>query len=270
MAARSTSTVGPWMGRLARIGFAARGLVYILVGLLAAGAATGYGGGHTTDTQGAIRTVGRQPFGTVLLVLLGLGLAAYAVWRFAQAALDLEGKGTDGKGLAVRASYAASGAVHAGLAFSAGALAIGLHRGRSDAVRDWTIRLMAEPYGRGAVGAVGAAVIGAAGYQLYKAYTAGFEKHLHMAQMSAETQRWARRIGRAGLAARGVTFAIIGWFLVQAALRSDSGEARGLAGALTTLAHQDHGRWLLGIVALGLTAYGLLSLVNARYRWIRG
>ena len=269
MAARTTPTVRPWIRRLARLGFGARGLVYILVGLLAAGAAAGIGGGKTTDTHGAIGTVGAQPFGAVFLIVLGVGLAAYAVWRFTQAALDLEGKGTDAKGLAVRASYAASGVVHAGMAFTAGSLAVGLGRGHSDPVRGWAGRLMDEPFGRWLVGAIGVAVLGAAAYQLYKAWSDRFEEHLRTQEMSATARRWSKRIGRAGLAARGVTFGIIGWFLVRAALQVDPGQARGLAGALRTLARQDHGRWLLGVVALGLTAYGVLSLINARYRAIK-
>jgi uncharacterized protein DUF1206 len=267
MAARSTPAGRPWIDRLARFGFAARALVYVLVGFLAAGAAAGLGG-RTTDTHGAIRTVGAQRFGTVLLVVLSVGLASYAAWRFVQAALDLERKGDDLKGLAVRTSYAASGVVHAGLAFTAGSLAVGLGPDRSDPVRTWAGRLMDAPYGRWVVGALGVAVIGAGVYQFYKAYAAKFEEHLRKSQMSATARCWARRIGRAGLTARGVTFGVIGWFLVRAALDVDPGEARGLAGALRTLARQDYGRWLLGVVALGLAAYGLLSLVEARYRRI--
>ena len=267
MAVRTTSATRTWLDRFARFGFAARGLVYILVGLLAARVAAGLGG-RSADPRGAIGTVGDQPFGTVMLLVLGLGLAAYAAWRFTEAAFDLENKGTDLEGLAVRASYLASGLVHAGFAFSAGSLAIGLRQGRSDAVRVWTGRLMDAPYGRWAVGAAGAAVIGSAGHQFYKAYTAEFEKHLRTSTMSAAERRWLRRLGRAGLTARGITFAIIGWFLVHAALTASPGEARGLAGALRALGHQGHGPWLLGVVAVGLIAYGALSLVDARYRRI--
>ena len=265
--ARTTPAVRPWIDRVARFGFAARALVYILIGCLAAGAAAGIGG-RTTDSHGAIRTVGAQRFGTAFLCVLGLGLASYAAWRFLQALLDLEHKGSDVKALAVRASYAASGVVHAGLALSAASLAVGLREGRSDPVREWTGELLGAPYGRWVVGIVGLAVIGAGGYQFYKAYAAKFEEHLRRSQMSETARCWARRVGRAGLTARGITFAVIGWFLVRAAMEVNAGQARGLAGALRTLARQDHGRWVLGLVAIGLTAYGLLSLFEARYRRI--
>jgi len=267
MAARSTPAVRRFIDPFARFGFAARALVYVLVGFLAGSAAAGLGG-RATDTHGAIRTVGAQRFGALLLVVLGLGLASYAAWRFVQAALDLDGKGDGAKGLAVRASFAASGLVHAGLAFSAGSLAFGLRHGRSDIVRTSAGRLMHAPNGRWLVGVVGLVVIGAGLYQFYRAYTAKFEEHLRRSEMSETARCWARRVGRAGLTARGVTSAIIGWFLVRAALEFDPSEARGLAGTLRMLGRQDYGPWLLGVVAVGLTAYGLLSLVDARYRRI--
>ena len=264
MAARATSHRRTWIERLARFGFAARGLVYILVGLLAAGAAAF--GGRATDAHGAIRTVGEQPFGTVFLLVLALGLAAYAVWRFAQAWLDLEGKGTTLQALVTRASFVVSGLGHAALGISAASLAIGLHEDRSNAVRTWVARLLAAPHGRWVVGALGLAVMGSGVYQFYKAYTALFENDLLTSRMSARARRWSRRVGRAGLTARGVTFGVIGWFLLRAAFDEDAHEARGVAGALRLLGKQDRGHWVLFVVAVGLTAYGLLSLVDARYR----
>ena len=229
------------------------------------GGAAGFGG-RATDPQGAIRSVGAQRFGAAVLVVLALGLASYAAWRFAKAAFDLDHKGHDAKGLAVRLSYAASGAGHAVLAFSALSVAIGLHEERSNTVRVWTGRLMSAPHGPWIVGAAGAAVIGIAVAQFYVAYTCGFEADLCTQTMSPAGRRWARGIGRAGLCARGVTFAVMGWFLLRAARDVDPHEARGIAGSLRSLAHHDQGPWLLGVVGVGLTAYGVLSLVTARYR----
>ncbi|HZM51897.1 MAG TPA: DUF1206 domain-containing protein [Vicinamibacteria bacterium] len=265
MPARPSSAHRAWIERVARFGFAARGLVYILVGLLAAGAAAGMGS-RATDPHGALRAVGRQPLGTAFLAVLACGLAAYAIWRFLQAGLDLERKGSSVGALAVRASFIASGIGHATLAFTAASLAVGLHEGRSDVVRTWVGRVLDEPNGRWLVGAVGLTVIGSALYQFYKAYSCKFEDDLVLSRMTDGARRWSRRIGQTGLVARGVTFAVIGWFLVRAALEVNAHEARGLAGALRVLGRQDRGHWLLLVVALGLTAYGLLSLVDARYR----
>jgi uncharacterized protein DUF1206 len=250
---------------MARFGFTARALVYMLVGALAAAAAFG-AGGRATDAHGAIRAMGRQPFGTLLLFVVGLGLAAYAAWRVLQAVLDLDGKGSDFEGLLARAGFVVSGLVHAGLAFSTFSLAIGLRHGRSFGVRAWTTRIMDEPFGRWMVAAAGLAVMGSGAYQFYKAWKYKFEEDLRVARMTAAERRWARRVGRIGLGARGVTFGIIGWFLLHAALDVDPREARGMKGALRVLERQDHGQWLLGAVALGLTAYGVLSLVDARFR----
>ena len=264
MAARATSN-RQWIEHLARFGFAARGLVYILVGVLAAEAAAV--GGRATDAHGAIQAIGQQQhFGTLLLLVVALGLAAYAVWRFAQAWLDLEHKGNDVQALATRATFVVSGLGHAALAISAVSLAVGLQRGHSNAVRTWVTRVLSAPHGRWVVAAVGLAVIGTGVYQFYKAYMALFENDLLISEMSADARLWSRRVGRAGLTARGVTFGVIGWFLLRAGLDANAHEARGVAGALRLLGRQDEGHWLLFVVAVGLAAYGFSSLVDARYR----
>jgi hypothetical protein len=138
----------------------------------------------------------------------------------------------------------------------------------SSSEQDWTARLLSQPFGQWLVGLVGAFVIGLGFYQLYKAYKAKFRKQMKWQQMSPNEETWATRIGRFGLAARGVVFTIIGFFLLEAARQSDPNQARGLDGALQSLAEQSHGPWLLGIVALGLVAYGIHMGVQARYRRI--
>jgi hypothetical protein len=249
---------------IARAGFAARGAVYVMVGYLAARSAAGQGG-HSTDARGAVRAIGRIDATGVLLIALALGLAAYAVWRFAQALHDHDEKGGGAKGLAVRAGFVASGLVHAGLAMTAAG--IGFTSG-SGSVRSWVARTLAEPWGVWAVGLAGAAVVGGGLYQFYKAWVVKFEKRLRVAQMGDGTQRWARRIGRFGLAARGLTFVIIGACLIRAAQTVNAREVEDLGGALRLVREQAYGPVLLGVVACGFVSYGLLSFVNARYRRI--
>ena len=248
---------------IARVGLAARGAVYIMVGILAAGAAAGQG--RTTDAQGALRVIGRLDASGVLLVVLAFGLAAYAAWRFAQAIQDLDRHGLGLKGLAVRTGDAASGLGHLALALTAAGY--GVSR-RSGTMRAWVARSLAEPWGQWAVGLGGAIVVGVGVHQFHKVWTANFEEHLRTQRMSADARRWSRRIGRFGLGARGVTFVIIGWFLIRAALDLNAREVRDFGGALRTLQAQEYGAWRLGIVALGLISYGLLSFVDARYRRI--
>lgn len=266
-AAQAARQVSPWLVRLGRFGFAAKGAVYGLVGVLALLAALGRGG-ETTDTQGALGTLVGAPFGRVLLALVALGLLGHALWRWVQAALDTEHKGGDAKGIAARVGYAAIGVVYAGLALAAVRLAQGSGGGggSDQSAQDWTARLLAQPFGRVLVGLAGLAVIGIGGYQLYRAYTAKFREKLKLGEMSATEQQWTTRLGRFGFAARGVVFAIIGGFLIVAALQDQSDQARGLGGALDALASQAYGRILLGVVALGLVAYGIFMFAQARYR----
>jgi uncharacterized protein DUF1206 len=261
--------MGRWVELAARVGHTAKGLVYILVGGIALRAAIGWGG-RATDTRGALQTMGRpRLFGDLILALVAVGLLAYAFWRFVQAALDLDGKGRDVKGLLVRVGFLASGLAYAGLALTAAGLDTGGDGGgRRDLVRTWTGRALADPDRWWLVAAIGAGVVGAGLYQFYKAYSNTFERRLRLARVSADGRRWLRRVAKLGLTARGVTFVVIGWFLVRAGFTTDPGEARGLGGALRTLSRQDYGPWLLGGVGLGLAAYGVFAIVTGRYRQI--
>jgi hypothetical protein len=134
--------------------------------------------------------------------------------------------------------------------------------------REWTAELLAQPFGQVLVALAGLGILGFAAYQFYEAYTARFEERLDTRGMDGRVRALAVRAGRAGLAARGVVFAIIGLFLLQAALHEDAGEARGLRGALRALEAWPLGPWILTVVALGLATYGVYQLVEARYRRI--
>lgn len=256
-----------WVERLARFGYAAKGVVYAIIGVLAVQAAVS-SRGKTTDTTGALGAVAAQPFGKFLLVFLTIGLMGYVLWSFVQAIKDPEHKGDDAKGIAKRLGYAGTGLAYGSLAFTAFQLMIGNSSGGGNSRQDWTARLLAQPFGQWLVGLVGALVIGFGFYKLYKAYKAKFRKHLKLHEMSQTEQTWAIRIGRFGEAARGIVFIMIGFFVIQAARQFDPKEVRGLDGSLQTLAQQPYGPWLLGIVALGLVAYGIHMGVQAKYRRI--
>jgi hypothetical protein len=120
--------------------------------------------------------------------------------------------------------------------------------------------------GQWLVGLAGAIVLGVGVSYFYQAYTAKFQRHFKLNQMSSTERKWAKRLGRFGIAARGVVFCIIGLFVVIAALRSDATQVKGLGEALAVLAQQPYGAWILGTVALGLIAYSIYSLIEARYR----
>jgi hypothetical protein len=261
-----TRAARPWIERLARFGYAAKGVVYVLVGSLAALAA--FKGGGPTDSRGALTQVVRQPYGRVMLGVVAVGLAGYALWRLVQALRDTEDKGAEMKGLSIRFGYACIGFVYAGLSYSAVQLILGHSAGKSSdqTSKEWTATFFALPLGRLLVGLGGLCVIGFGLYQGYKAFTAKFRKKWKRHEMSERARSLAIRAGQVGLTARGVVFGIIGIFLIQAALRHRAEEARGIGGALHALEQQPYGPYVLGAVALGLVAYGLYMFVEARYR----
>jgi hypothetical protein len=263
----------PWVEPLARMGYAARGVVYALVGILAIQTAFGSRGNQQTDTRSALQWVAEQS--TALLWLLALGLFGYALWRVVQGVLDPENKGSDPKGLAVRAGMVASGLIYGGLAMAAVRMATGANNAGNNAgdagsggTQGWTADLMTKPFGRWLVAIAGIAVIVSGFVQLRDGWTEKFRKHLKEQEMDANEKRLAVRTGKLGLIARGIVFLLSGWFLIRAALQFNPAEARGLGGALETLASQPAVAWLLGLVALGLIAFGAYSILLARYRRI--
>ncbi|MCC5652560.1 DUF1206 domain-containing protein [Nostoc sp. XA013] len=259
-----------WVERLARLGYAAKGLVYFIVGLLAAQAAFG-SGGKTTDTSGALETIVTQPFGKFLLAIVTLGLIGYALWRFVQTIFDPEhsGKKMNAKRIVKRLGYAFSAIAYFSLAVTSIKLIImGSSSSDSDSVEDWTIYFLNQPFGRWLVVFLGLTVIAVGISYLYQSYKGKFCNHFKLYQMSQTEQIWAMRLGRFGIAARGIVFGIIGIFMIVAAIQLDGTQARGLAGALAALAKQPFGPWILGVVALGLIAYGMYSVIEARYRHI--
>jgi Domain of Unknown Function (DUF1206) len=254
----------PWVDRAARLGHVAKALSYAIVGLLAIQIPLGLGG-ETTDRQGALRTVAQEPFGEVLLLALGVGLAAYALWRLAQGLLDREGEGTGPKALAKRASYLARAAIYGFLAFVALAVVVGVGSGSGNE-KEEAAKVLDLPLGRWIVGGVGLGFLVAGLYNGYRSLTGKFRKHLREHELDETVRGWVIVVGVVGHAARAVVFGLIGVFLVKAAWEYDPSEAIGLDGALRKLAQQSYGELWLGLAAGGLLAYALFCLVQARYR----
>jgi len=198
-----------WIVPLARFGFAAKGVVNVTIGILAALAAF-KGTGRTTDSQGALEEILEKPYGRALLCAVAVGLAGYAIWRYAQAFKDTEDKGSDAKGLAIRVGYAAIGLIYTGLAYSAAQTIAGSGKLKSgdQSRKEWTAILLARPFGHWLVGAAGLGVIAFALYQSYKAYTIRFADKLKKRELDAQVETMAIRFGQVGLTARGIVFGI--------------------------------------------------------------
>jgi hypothetical protein len=267
MDARTQQISKDWLTRGARFGLMVEGVVYALIGVLAIQAAVG-SGGRVGGHEAAVQYLGSQPFGQILLALVGIGLLAYSAWRFIMALADTENEGTDASGIVKRLGFAASGLLNVGIAITALQMALGSSREGGDA-KTWAAKIMNEPFGQWLVGLLGLVVIGVGIAQLYSAYTKRFLEGLETAGMSQQVRRAVVRMGQAGYASRGVVFPIIGVALVSAALNHDPSEAKGMGEALRTVAGSTHGRLLLILVAAGLLAYGVFMVALAKYRRVR-
>lgn len=265
--ARHARRHGRVIARLARAGYAAKGIIYMVVGGLALRAAIG-SGGRATDSRGALATIGEAPAGRALLAGIGIGLVGYALWAVVAGLLDAEDRGDDAKGILLRAAQMFRGAMYALLGVEALRLVMRSAAGGGDGAEHWTARLLALPWGRWLVAAVAAGIIGYALYQLWRGVHKNLRKRLRVGGADPSVIDWVVRVARFGIVARGVVFLIIGGFLARAAWSSRAQEAGGVRESLLLVASQPFGRVLLGLVAVGLLAYGVWQLVNARYREI--
>lgn len=268
-ARRAAAESAPWVQRLARLGYAAKGVVYVIIGGIAADAAFSPAD-QVEGSSGALSTILRQPFGKVLLGIVALGLAGYVLWKAVQAIMDPEHKGGDAKGMAARIGYGISAVLYAGLTLEAVRMLRGAGGGGGGGgAQHWTAMVMDKPFGRWLVGLAGLGIAAYGIFELVRAFKSDLMKKLNLEGSAVATRQRVIALGRAGMAARGVVFLIIAWLVVQSALRYDPSRAEGLQGALVKLRDGPAGTWVLGAVALGLIAYGIVQLVKARYRAIR-
>ena len=272
--ARAKAEAGTgWYAGLARTGLLAKGVSYGIVGILALKLAFG-SGGKATSREGALQSLAQSSFGKISLVLLAFGFAAYAIWRFVQALAEREDPEDEGeaKGEAKkwgkRAGYVGRGLIYAALSFSTARILTnsGEKQSQNQEAKETTSTVFDLPAGRWIVGLVGLCIIGAGLWNAYRGLGKTFEDKWRIGQMSQTERTWGSRIGVFGHLARGVVFGLVGVFLTKAAIHYDAKEAIGLDGALQKLAQQSYGQWLLGLTALGLVAYGIYCLVDARYR----
>jgi hypothetical protein len=258
----------PWLEKLARLGFLAKAVLYMTIGVLATAAALRLGGAPATGSRGAMAHLLNAPFGEVLLVVIAIGLFGYAAWRLVEGIVDPEHHGTKAKGIAKRARSIGVGIIHIALAISAIKLASGDLSVANDGAQTqhWTAKAMATPGGMTALWLVAGGFVVYGLYQLYNAWRAKLDKRLALGQMSTRAQRFVIAASRFGIAARGVVFATIGALLARGIQHHDPRQARGIKTALLQLF--ELGRWPFLFVAIGLVAYGIYQLINARYRRI--
>lgn len=250
------------VGGLAHAGLAARAAVYVVLGWLALEIALGHGSAQANQ-RGAVETIGQRSYGVVLLWALGVGLGAYCLWRLSQAA-GLTPVPDDGAGAKARALF--TGVVYGALSVSTFELIAGrAQQGQSQQQVAWTARVMRHAGGRWLVGVIGVIVIAVAVAMIVEGVRRDFEKRLRLGEMSRRTRQTVVALGTVGTIARGVVVAIAGALVLDAAVTFDPAKSTGLDGALRTLADRTDGAVLLGVVALGLLAYGAYAAAEARW-----
>jgi hypothetical protein len=251
---------------LARCGYAARGVLYCLVGSLSLLAAFGRSSGPR-GTTGALATLLPQPIGEALLLFIAVGLVGLGIWRLVQAISDPDRNGTSWGAIGTRCGYVISSVIYFGLGATAFNLALGSGSESDDAqAQDWTAWLMSQTYGRWVTAAVAVGLGVAAVVFVIEAWQGDqMAKHVHAGRPG---NAWVGVLGRIGYAAVGVVCGIVGALLIRAAWYSSPSDARGLGGALATLEAQPYGAALLGVVAVGLLAYGAFGIVEGFYRRI--
>ena len=261
-AARRASNSKP-MEYGARAGLAARAVIYLLMGMLALALALGTSN-KETDQRGALSEVARHSGGKILLVLLAVGFAGYALWRFSEAAFGVVG---DGKGAGPRLKSLFRGLVYASFAVTTISILAGSGGGKTQASQQQglTAKAMSHTGGRFLVGIVGGVVAVVGATMIYEGIKKKFEKYLRMNEMSPQQRTVVEKLGIVGTIARGVVIGLSGLLVLDAAVTYQPKKARGLDGALRTLAEQPYGTVLLALAALGLIAFGIYGLAEARW-----
>jgi hypothetical protein len=251
------------VGIAGRVGLAAQGVCFGIIGALALELAVG-SGGRATGPQGALDYLARGGWTRAVLVLLTVGFACYAVWRLAQALLDRGNMGDDAPGLGRRAIQLVQGTAYAILTFGAVKTLSG-HPSSGSGERRAATGLLGWPGGRELVALVALALAVTAVVIVYWAVSRRFLESLALDGASRRVRQLVEALGVAGLCALGIVTATVAWFLAKAAYDFHGSNAVGIGGALGKLAHAAYGPFLLGAVAAGLLLFAVFDLFQARY-----
>jgi hypothetical protein len=262
-----------WVDRLARLGLAARGLIYVMVGYFALQIAFGHSS-RQVSRNGAFHAIASKSWGPALLWVLAIGFFGYALWRLTEALWGHADEDSTAKRTGKRlfslfravvygiAGYSAASLASGGSGGGAGGAGGGSNKG----TQDFTAHMMKNSAGRVLLIVIGIALIIGGAVLAYRGIKTKFEKHLKVEQMSRRTRSVVEKLGMAGMVARGTIAALIGIFIIEAAVTFDPKKAKGLDGSLRTLAQNGWGKFVLVLVAIGLIAFGLYSFAESRYR----
>lgn len=249
-----------WVQALMSAGYVARGVIYMIMGLLALQLALGQRKGEA-DQAGALAEIGAKPFGKALLIAMAMGLAAYGLWHLIGGGLNFEGEDALHRALRM-ARFLIYGV------FSWSTLRFALddkQQGGDEKSKDFTAKIIELPAGRVLVALLGLVFIAMAAYAVRQASGDRYKEDLKTWEIPSSGQRAVEAVARTGLFARGFVFALIGVFFLQAAWQADAAQAKGIDDALRRVAQAPYGKVALGLLAVGLICFGVYSLVEARY-----
>lgn len=268
---KALQEIRPWLVGIARVGFAAKGAIYVGVGLLALSLAAGFTA-EAQDARGAIEYLAGRPFGRIVLVGLAFGLLSFGLWNLVQCVWDPERVGIDWVGKVMRVFFGLSAGLNFFLAYKVGAVGFGHGWGGEsgdEAVKSWTERVLHWPGGRALVLVAAAVVAIVAISQVVRFIRGKFMDVFSDSELKQAERRLVKVSARLGFAAQAIVAGLIAWFLWRAGLTREASESGGFTKALATLLQQPYGRWLLGFTAIGVMARGLFIWLMVPYREIR-
>ncbi|WP_438481893.1 DUF1206 domain-containing protein [Oleiharenicola lentus] len=268
---KSVQKIRPWISFVARAGFAAKGTIYFVIGLLALRLALGFGG-SAEDMHGAVEKIGNQPFGKVALLLLAFGLLNYGVWNAVQCIWDPERVAKDWIGRALRFGFGFGAGLNFFLAYKTAGVGLGRTWGGEsgdEAVKSWTELVLSWPGGRMLILVAAAVTVGVAVSMIVRLIRGRFMDVFSDNDGKDTSGLWLKTTARFGFVAQAIVAGLIAWFLWRAGLHADPAEAGGFPKALETLLQQPYGRWLLGLTAVGVMSRGLFIWLMVPYREIR-
>ncbi len=252
-----------WFDTYARMGYAAKGVSFGVIGIMMARVAFGQRA-ERADFAGAMEEMSAQPVLAGLLILMAFGMIGYATWRLLQGAFDLEGEGSDLLGWAKRGIYIVIGLMY--LFFAT--YAIGILAGwstKEGEVQDWTATILTLPFGRWIIGAAGVGVFIGGVVELWFALSRRFQVELGRDDIRGFERMGLIATGCAGHAGRSLVYGAAGVFAVRAAIHFDADEARGIADTIRELAEQPYGPYLVAFGAFGFISYGVYYCLLARH-----
>jgi hypothetical protein len=265
----------PGFVKVGRAGWFAKGVVYVVAGILAlliASKASGWSkspaaGAQEASPTGALKTIAHSTGGPVLLGVLAIGMLLYAAWRVVSAFLPGD---TDAKGWLKRIGFIVSAVIYTTFAITAFGLATSKEStattNGNSTVAKTSGGIMQHGGGRLLIGAVGVIVIAVGLYRIVKGFKQDVNDELDLSSVPAERRRWTERLGAVGEVGRGLGIGLIGYFLLRAAVTYDPNQATGLDGALRTLVAKSGGLIIVLVVGVGFVAYGLFCLLTFTHR----